>query len=661
LALIPITRDVFLREALSERIENLALPVTSGATALARRLWRILPFESRVRIIGVVTAGLYRVAPRLRRLSVRLERDYPAWIARHDTLADADIAAIRTRIGGMTARPVISLLMPVFNPPPGLLRAAIASVRAQLYPDWELRVRDDAASDPAVVAVLDQAAAEDERIRLVRRVARGEVAAACNDALAGATGGFVAVLDPRDELPRHALYEVAAALVAHPDTDILYTDEDRLDAAGRRHEPTFKTGWNPDLMLGRNAMGRLAVYRRDLLDRIGGFRVGLEGAHDHDLALRAAARTPAARIRHLPAILYHGRRAAADSRRGDVTGRNRKRDPGRCAQAARMAVTDFLRQSGVSGARVEPAPGAPGLTRVVFPVPDPPPLVSVIIPTRDHADLLRGCLEGLLHRTRYTNLEVLIVDNDSVEPATLALFDEARRDERVRVMRFPGPFNYSRMNNEAVRAARGELILLLNNDIEVIGPDWLDEMVSHAVRPEIGAVGAKLLFRNDLVQHGGVLVGMGGVAGHLSLLMADDDPGYRDHLLLTRNILAVTAACMLVRRSLFLEAGGLNEEGLPINYNDIDLCLKIVERGYRNLWTPHAKLYHLESASRGHNLTGETLVKWERERAWMRQRWGNLLRDNPDANPNLILEHPHYRLAFPPRRRPPWRDGAFDD
>ncbi len=576
-----------------------------------------------------------------------MERDYQKWIALHDTLTETNTRAIEAHIARLADPPKISVVMPVFNPAPDHLRSAIQSVRAQLYPNWELCIADDASTDAAVIAILRQSAADDERIRLVTRASNGNVSAASNTALDNATGRFVALLDHDDVLPRHALYEVAAELTEYPETDIVYSDEDHIDDHGRRSSPYFKTGWNPELILGQNLISHLGVYRLDLVRRIGGFRVGLEGSQDYDLALRVVANSSPERIRHVPAVLYHWRR-------GSAAGSFSEQSLERCIRSARAAIRDHLSDLGVT-AQLGPAPTMTQYTRVVRPVPDPPPLVSVIVPTRDRARLLRSCIEGVLHRTAYRNIEVLILDNDSTERETFALFDELRTDERVRVLPFPGPFNYSAINNQGVAEARGELILLLNNDIEVIGPDWLTEMVSQAIRPEIGAVGAKLLYPNGLIQHGGVLVGLGSVAGHQFQFTPAASPGYSGLLGLSRDILAVTGACLLVRKSVFQEAGGLDAEALPVSFNDVDLCLRIAALGFRNLWTPHATLYHKESASRGYDTNEKDRVRAALEADWMRRRWGALLLENRDVNPNLVLQHPHYRLAFPPRLRKRWQ------
>ncbi|MBK1656939.1 glycosyltransferase family 2 protein [Paracraurococcus ruber] len=573
-------------------------------------------------------------------------RAYAAWVARCDTLTDADRAAIARHIRAMPRRPLISVVMPAHDTPEPLLRAAIASVRAQLWPRWELCVADDASPGPQVARVLAEAAAADPRIRWVRRESNGHIAAATNSALALARGDYVALMDHDDLLPEHALYRVAAEIEAHPDCALIYSDEDKLDAAGRRFGPYFKPDFDPDLLLGQNLVSHLGVFRRDLIAAIGGLREGLEGSQDHDLALRAAAAAGPRRIRHIPAILYHWRQAGGRRSFSEA-------QLARCVAAGRRATADALAAQGVA-ARLEPAPLAPAWTRVVRPLPDPAPLVSVIVPTRDRAALLAACAEGVLQRTDYPALEFLVVDNGSEEPETLALFDRLRQDARVRIIAAPGPFNYSALNNQAAAEARGEILLLLNNDVEVIEPGWLREMASQAMRPGVGAVGARLLYADGRLQHGGVVLGAGGVANHYRLLAEREDAGHAGSLALVREVAAVTGACLALRAAVYQEVGGLDAAHLAVAFNDVDLCLRIRQAGYRILWTPFAELYHLESASRGSDLRPDQARRFAAEIATMERRWGAALTRDPFYNPNFSLEDAQGRLAETPRMPPPW-------
>ena len=572
---------------------------------------------------------------------------YASWVVLHDTLDDADRAAIRAHIATLPARPLISVVMPAYETPDALLRAAIASVRAQLWPHWELCVADDASPSPQVAAILAEAAAADPRIRWTRRPANGHISAASNTAIGLARGEWVALLDHDDILPEHALYELAVEALSWPAAQVIYSDEDKLDAGGHRYDPYFKPDFDPDLLLGQNIVSHFGAYRRDLLERIGGFREGFEGSQDHDLVLRASALAGAASIRHIPAVLYHWRQGAGSASFSDT-------QRARCIAASQTAIRDHLAERGWQG-EVVAAPAAPMHTRVVWPVPEPAPLVSVIVPTRDRAGLLDRCLDGVLHRTDYPSIEVLVADNGSTEPATLALFARLSADPRVRILPMPGPFNYSRLNNQAAAQARGTVLLLLNNDVEVIDGGWLRELVGQAMRPEIGAVGCKLTYANGTLQHGGTVLGAGGVAGHYLTDAPPGDVGPFGALALARTTSAVTAACLALRREVFEAVGGLDEATLAVAFNDVDLCIRIRDHGWRNLWTPFAELHHLESASRGDDLTGERAERFQREAMAMQRRWGDALTIDPYWNPNLSLANARRDLADPPRRVKPWR------
>jgi GT2 family glycosyltransferase len=572
---------------------------------------------------------------------------YARWIALHDRLTDDDRALIRAHIVRLANQPLISVVMPVYDAAEPILREAINSVRRQLYRNWELCICDDASPSPHVPRVLAKLAAADSRIKWVRREANGHISAASNTALTLTEGEFVALMDHDDVLAEQALYEMAVELDAHPDADLVYSDEDGLSADGVRRSPYFKTDWNPELMLGQNMINHLALYRRSLVESVGGFRVGFEGSQDYDLALRVIARTTRDKIRHVPAVLYHWRE-------GGATASYSTTQLGQCLAAALNARSEHLTARG-EAAEIEPSPLAPEWARVRRPIPTPAPLVSLIVPTRDRHDLLGPCMDGLLRRTTYPALEVILIDHENVEPESLALIDRFRGDPRVQVLRYEGPFNYSDMNNRAAAQARGELIGLVNNDVDVITPDWLSEMVSLAVKPEYGAIGAKLLYPDGRVQHAGTLLGVGGLAHHVGVRASRDEAGYFGRLALTTNVSAVTAACLVVRKEVFDEVGGLNAIDLPVNFNDVDFCLKVAARGYLNVFTPFAQLYHHESPSRGEDETPEKSARAQGEREYMQRAWGEALLRDPFYNPNLTLDADDFGLAFPPRRAKPWK------
>lgn len=541
----------------------------------------------------------------------------------------------------MASRPLISVLLPLAAGDRAFVRRAIAGVMAQLYPEWELCI----AGDPAVVGSVARMTTLGGGVKLADAGAKPSFAAAFNAALAIATGTFVTLVRAGDKLAPHALYLLAVELGRDPQTAILYSDEDTIDAGGRRH-PRFKTDWNPDLLLGHDAIGRLAAYLRDIVARIGGLRSGLDGAEEHDLALRASEQVGPDRIRHIPWILYHRRGA---TRPGGADGAAIP------AEAHCRATAEHLARTGTA-ARVTPLSGH--RVRVHRLLSDPQPGVSLVVPTRDQVDVLRRCVNGLLNETDYDELEVVIVDNNSTQADTIAYFADLAAVPRLRIVSYPGPFNYSAINNFGVAQARHGLVGLLNNDIEVIHPDWLQEMVSHAVRPEVGAVGAKLYYPNDTVQHAGTILGPGGAAGHAFRHFPRAAPGYCSRLLLTQNLSAVTAACMLFRRQVFEEVGGLDEVNLPVAFNDVDLCLRMRENGYRIVWTPFAELYHLESVSRGSDLEPDKIDRFRREVKYLTERWRAVIAHDPYYNPNLTVDGEDFTLAFPPRIPLPWRDPA---
>jgi GT2 family glycosyltransferase len=573
--------------------------------------------------------------------------DYAVWVDRYDRLTAADREAIERHIGELPQRPRIAVVMPVYNPRPEDLRHAIDSVRSQIYPHWELCIADDASTEPDVAPLLRDYARRDDRIKVTVRSENGHIAAASNSALALATAEFVALLDHDDLLAPHALYMVAVEINRWPRADLIYSDEDKIDTDGRRFDPYFKSDWNPDLVLSQNMISHLGVYRTGLVRAAGGFRVGFEGSQDYDLALRIIERTAPERIRHIPFVLYHWRTAPGST----AAGTHHK---SYAVDAARRAIQEHLDRTGVA-ARVTAAPGLPDYHRVIYPLPEPPPPVSVIIPTRDRAGLLAGCIDSLYGRTEYPSFEVIVVDNGSREPATRDYLRHLTETGRARVIPFDAPFNYAAINNLAAGQAAGPILCLLNNDIEVIAPGWMAEMVSHAVRPEVGAVGARLYYGNDTVQHAGVILGIGSVAGHGHKTLPRSHPGYFGRAGLIQDLYAVTGACLMMRKAVFEEVGGLDAANLAVAFNDVDLCLRVRQRGYRIVWTPYAELYHLESVSRGTDRTGPGAERFRREVASMLDRWGEVLAADPYYSPNLTLFDTDFGLAFPPRVTKPWR------
>ena len=566
---------------------------------------------------------------------------YARWVREFDTLDDADRAAIRAHIARLARRPLISIVVPAYETDERYLREMLESVRQQIYPHWELCIADDASNKPHVREVLEEYRLLDPRIKVVYRRENGHISAASNSALQIASGEFVALLDHDDVLAPHALYMMAHAINEHPDADVLYSDEDKLDNTGRRCDPYFKPDWNPELFYCQNFINHLGVYRTSMVRAAGCFRMGFEGSQDYDLALRLTSATDGP-IVHVPHVLYHWRKFE-----GSATFSTTQLD--KATAAARRAIEEQLASLGEQVTVIE---GEGGYHRVIRQDPDRWPRVSVIVPTRDHVEVLAPCINGLLDGTDYPALEILIADNESSDPKTEGFLAEVAQ-RGVRVLRLPGPFNFSRINNAAAREAAGEILLFLNNDTSVIDRSWLKEMIRHAMRPGVGAVGARLLYPDGAVQHAGVVLGIGGVAGHVHFGASREDPGYFARLKLTQDISCVTAACMAMPKTVFEMVGGF-DENLAVAFNDVDLCIRIREAGYRIIWTPHAELYHHESKSRGSDAVPSQESRFRRETNYVRGRWAKQLAADPFFNPNLSLDSIRPELAFPPRSRKPW-------
>jgi glycosyltransferase involved in cell wall biosynthesis len=567
-------------------------------------------------------------------------QDYAEWVRRYDTL-DADArASLRTRVDAMPNKLLISIVMPTYNPDPGWLEEAIGSVQSQIYPFWELCIADDASPDPRCRDILSRFAARDERIKVVFRESNGHISAASNSALEIATGQWVALMDHDDVLPEHALFWVVNEINANPDARLIYSDEDKLGADGERESPYFKPDWNIDLFYSQNMFSHLGVYETALLREVGGFRIGFEGAQDYDLVLRCMERVAPGQIRHIPKVLYHWRVHAQSTA-------NTKDAKPYAQLAGERALNEHFVRVGTRGRVTYVGNGY----QARYDLPDPAPLVSLIIPTRNAMQLVRQCVDSIEARTTYPNYEFILVDNGSDDPESLAYFETLKQRPNFRVIRDDSEFNYSKLNNLAVAAARGDIVGLINNDIEVITPDWLSEMVSIACQPGVGAVGARLWYPDHTLQHAGVVLGIGGVAGHAHKRLPNDRGGYFERAALIQSFSVVTAACLIVQKKHYLAVNGLNEAELKVAFNDVDFCLRLREAGLRNVWTPYAELFHHESATRGEDTNPEKQQRFAGEVRYMMKRWGDALTHDPAYNPNLTLVHEDFSLAWPPLAR----------
>jgi GT2 family glycosyltransferase len=583
-----------------------------GWRAAARRYARAL------RAQPAQAAGMYDAWFRERAESARLARDVAADLAR------------------LTYRPRISVLTPVYNTPPDLLRKMVDSVRVQMYPDWQLCLADDASTKPETRRALDAIDGTDPRIRVIRQAVNGGISAATNAALAAADGEFVALLDHDDELTPDALLEVAELLNAHPDTDVVYTDEDKLDFDGTHVEPFFKPDWSPEYLNSTMFLGHLVVYRQRIVDEAGRFRSEFDGSQDYDIALRVTERT--GRVRHIARVLYHWRKT-----QGSAAGGADAKPWG--LQAARHALVDHVARLPMR-ATVEDQPGN-GFWRVRYEIVGTP-TVTVIIPTagtiRDTPagprDMPLACLRSIVERTDYPNYEIVLAENGRLSDELTRFIAGDPRVKRV-ACEPAGPFSFAATINGAARHATGDHLLLLNDDTEVIAAEWMRAMLEFSQQPEIGVVGGKLLFPDGRLQHVGVVVGIGGGACHVMSGLPGDSPGYFGGAWIVRNYSAVTGACLMTRREIFEALGGLDER-FATDFNDVDYCLRARDAGYRIVVTPFAKLYHFEGASFG---SREHVVHPDEVRL-MSERWGHVIAHDPYYNPNLTRTALDYSLRL---------------
>lgn len=560
--------------------------------------------------------------------------EYAIWIRKYDTFTDARMRMLHRRLQALEQRPMpISLVLPVHNTTCNTLRRCIDAVSEQMWPYWNLCAVTNGTCDEAMRKWLQNAASTEPRIRLAH-ADTCSLAETFNKALDMADSDYVAVLAASDQLRRHALLEIVDVLQTHVETRFMYADDDCMDSRGQRSNPRFKPDWNPDLLYSRNYIGGFAVIGAVEVREAGGFRDNYGGPF-HDLFLRCTERMQRSCIRHVPQVLLH--RDADPAARPDA--------PSNATDSGVSAVAEHFTRRGIA-ANVEAIPGC-GF-RVHWPLPTPQPKTSIIIPTRDRLELLQSCVDSILTHTTWSNCEIVVVDNQSEQSATHAYLNELRRRDNVRVVRYDAPFNYSAINNYAVAQCDGDLVCLMNNDIEIITDDWLQEMASHALRPEVGAVGAMLYYPNDTVQHAGVIVGLHGVADHVYAGQPRGCEGRDGRALVVQQMSAVTAACLLVRRETYLEVGGLDET-LTVAFNDVDFCLRLRESGYCNIWTPYAEFYHHESATRGRDVSRAAKARYAGEIELMRTRWAPWLHADPAYNPNLSLTGFCPGLAFPPR------------
>ena len=568
---------------------------------------------------GIRPATLSELRERSRKTS-----KYDTWMRRH-ALDDGAKQRLLVELAQCRDQPVVSLFVDVHEPVPSLLTRSVKSMRDQLYPRWELYLRDSS-NDKEIRSLLGSYASNDPRIKVIPP--DDDNRSGSDGLLASVAGEFIGFVGQHDELSPDALVRAVLLLATSADADLIYTDRDEIDESGNRANPFFKPGWSPETLLAHMYLSGICLYRKSIVERAGGLPCSDGGVGEHDLALRVTEMTR--NVYRIPDVLYHSRalRSALDHRTSTEN-------------AGIDVVARALTRRGIAGT-VDLA--GPASSRYIARLsPNRERKISIIIPTRDRADLLQRCLESLFANSAYPNFDVCVVDNGSREQATFDLLARiaARFPGRFQVLRRDVPFNFSALINDGVAATDGDLVVFLNNDTEVIDSSWLDDMAGYAQQPEIGAVGCVLLYPNGSVQHGGVVLGRGGVAGHAHVGEPASAPGYFGRLAVQSNCAAVTAACMMVRRDVFAQIDGFDEQ-LTVAFNDVDFCLKAISQGYRNVCLGQVRLVHHESASRGSDDAPTNRERAVTEFNLMRRRWAVLLDSDPYYNPNLHSAPPTF-------------------
>ncbi|MFR1945202.1 MAG: glycosyltransferase family 2 protein [Faecalimonas umbilicata] len=554
--------------------------------------------------------------------------DYEQWYENHKALPEE---LEKQKNEKWKRKPLISIVVPVYNTPQVFLRQMIESVQNQSYYEWELCIGNASPENKEMKKILEEYK-NDARIKEVEIPENKGISQNTNRAMEIASGEWIGLLDHDDLLAPNALYEIAKAVNEHPDAEVIYTDEDKVTTDLKEHfQPHLKPDFNLDLLRSNNYICHFFVASRDLIKRVGGFRPEFNGAQDYDLILRCTEQ--AKQIVHIPKILYHWRVHKASTADNPASKMY-------AFDAGKRAIEEHLVRCRTKGT-VQHTKDL-GFYRVKYEVCGEP-LVSIIIPNKDQSEALKKCLDSIREKTSYRNYEIIIVENNSEEPETFAFYKKIA-GEKIKIVTWEGEFNYSAINNFGVRHARGDYLLLLNNDVEIINGDWLTEMLSHCQRKEVGIVGAKLYYPDNTIQHAGIIIGIGGVAGSVFVGLPRAFSGYLHKASIQLDLSAVTAACMLVKRSVFEQVGGL-EEKLKVAFNDVDFCLRVREKGYLVVYDPYAELYHYESKTRGAEDTKEKIRRFQTEIEYMRSHWiGLLKKGDPYYNCNLSLTKWDYSL-----------------
>lgn len=536
-----------------------------------------------------------------------------------------------TPVKKLKYNPLISIIIPVYNPPQKFLEECIDSILNQTYQNFEICIADDASPKDYVKEILEKYKLKDSRIKVIYRKKNGNISAATNSALSIANGEYVALVDNDDLLTPNALYENIVALNHNKNIDLLYSDEDKLDLDGKRCLPHFKADWSPDTLLSINYITHLTVIRRSIVNEIGGFRTKCDGAQDYDIVLRATEHIKPENIYHIPKVLYTWRMSETSTAL-DIESKSY------AFEAGRIALEDALKRRGIKG---EAKIVIHTAYKVNYFINEKTDKVSIIIPTKDHVDLLKKCINSIKKYTDKDLYEIIIINNNSVKQETFTYLNNISKQDNIRIINNNEPFNYSKLNNIGIKSANYNFILFLNNDIEITTNNWLVKMVGFARQPHIGAVGVELFYPDHTIQHAGVVLGLGKfeIASHPFLKVDGNYEGPNERIRVPYNYSAVTGACMLIEKKK-LEEINFFDENLAVSYNDVDLCLKLLKKGYYNVFVPEVKLIHYESKTRGYDDTYEKMYRTYTEVLYMRKKWGNILLNDCFYNPNFSLHFP---------------------
>lgn len=564
---------------------------------------------------------------------------YQKWIERH-LPSQAELQ--KQREMHFEYNPKISIVVPLYKTPENYLKKLVESVKAQTYTNWELCLSDGSGTDSSIRGILQDMQEKDGRIRVLYHEEPLGLSENTNAAIEAAKGDFIAFADHDDELTANALFECVKALNHNQDIHIIYSDEDKMSMDGNKFfQPHFKPDFNIDLLRTVNYICHLFIVRKDVVDRIGTLRREFDGAQDYDFVFRCIEAVKSGEIYHVPKILYHWR-----SHEGSTS-----ENPGSklyAFDAGERAIQAHYDRVGIKAKVIKGE--YLGLYRTKY-IRGCDPLISIIIPNKDHIEDLQRCIASIEEKSTYKNYEYVIVENNSEKEETFACYKKLQAENpNVHVVYWKGTFNYSAINNFGASHAKGEYLLLLNNDTEIIDGDCLEEMLGYCMREDVGAVGARLYYEDDTVQHAGVVIGFGGIAGHCFVMQPRGDSGYCHRIICAQNYSAVTAACMMVKKKAFDKVEGLSEE-LQVAFNDIDFCMKLRKAGYLIVYNPYAQLYHYESKSRGLEDTPEKVARFNREIAAFEKRWPDILREgDPYYNPNLSLDSQDFSLKRIGRR-----------